>query len=102
MVAVASRARGATVAAFAERKEDMLIDFQIAWRQWDDRTTFYVANLPQGESDWGYVTDRKYALPLSVYWQRRFRADCERVNSKARFAPFVHEYNERTDNGPRE
>ena len=73
MVAVASRARGATVAAFAERKEDMLIDFQIAWRQWDDRTRS-TAILPQGESDWGYVTDRKYALPLSVYWQRRFRA----------------------------
>jgi hypothetical protein len=60
------------------------------------RAPLYVSQLP-GEmgKDWGYTTkpegvlrydaqiDAMRALdaakPLSVYWQRRFRRDCERV-----------------------
>lgn len=55
-------------------------------RQWDARTEFYVAEIPCGKSDWGYTTDIGKATLLSPYWQRRFAADCRRVNAKARYA----------------
>jgi hypothetical protein len=53
--------------------------------------TWYVSDLPghagnkritetaERNSDWGYTSDRAKALPLSVYWQRRFAADMRRV-----------------------
>lgn len=37
--------------------------------------TWYVRELPgQGGKDYGYVTDISKAVPMSPYWQRRFRA----------------------------
>jgi hypothetical protein len=60
----------------------------IAYRQWDAKRTFYVADLPRkvrlrdgrmivkpGFADWGYTEDHTLAIPLSRYWWRRFRAD---------------------------
>lgn len=61
---------------------------KIAYRQWNERTIFYVASLPghpEPKSDWGYVTKAEQAMPLSPYWQRRFAADCRRVGAIARF-----------------
>jgi hypothetical protein len=55
---------------------------RIAARVWHPlrRETWYVSEVPgDGGVDWGYVTDRAKALPLSPYWQRRFRADMRRV-----------------------
>ncbi len=35
---------------------------------------WYVRELPgQGGADYGYVTDASKAVPMSPYWQRRFR-----------------------------
>ena len=62
------------------------MDNAIAWRFWSKRNPmFYVGNLPEGKSDWGYVTDYTKAIPLNKYWQSRFRKDCERVGTVARF-----------------
>jgi len=58
----------------------------IAWRQWDRRTRFYVAQLPGDNGvDWGYTEKRAQALSLTKYWQQRFAADCRRVGSEVRF-----------------
>ncbi len=55
--------------------------------------TVYVVNLPgDGGKDWGYTYHRVEAIPLSVYWRRRFEADMRRCNSVAAFVPI--------DNGP--
>jgi hypothetical protein len=72
---------------------------RLAWRYWSKaKPRFYVAQLPgRNGADWGY-TDKiqgkqwgsetlDAAIPLSPYWQRRFRADCERVGATARFMP---------------
>ena len=48
----------------------------------------YVEAVPgEGGADWGYTGSASRAKPLSPYWQRRFRADMERVNARARFIP---------------
>ena len=50
--------------------------------------TFYVANLPgDGGKDWGYSEKREQAIPLSVYWRRRFEADMGRCNRVGAFVP---------------
>lgn len=45
---------------------------------------WWVAQLPgQDGVDWGWTTNTKSEfdppIKLSVYWQRRFRKDCERA-----------------------
>ena len=58
----------------------------LAWRQWDARRRFWVAQLPgDGGKDWGYTEKRRQAIQLTTYWQRRFTADCRRVGAVARF-----------------
>ena len=59
----------------------------IAYRHWFPWLRFYVASVPgkDGDKDWGYTRNSKEAIPLSEYWQRRFLADCRRVNSVANF-----------------
>jgi hypothetical protein len=50
--------------------------------------TFYVAQLPgDGGKDWGYTDKREQAIPLSVYWRRRFEADQARCNRIGSFVP---------------
>lgn len=56
------------------------------------RRTEYVAQLPgHGGVDWGYTPHihgkrgMDVPIPLSVYWQRRFRRDEERGGRVARF-----------------
>lgn len=48
---------------------------------------WYVAQVPgDGGVDWGYeVNEPDKAVPLSPYWQRRFRKDCEFLNRTACF-----------------
>ena len=47
---------------------------------------FYVAQVPgEGGVDWGYTLECTKAKPLSIYWQRRFSKDCERVGTTAQF-----------------
>lgn len=71
---------------------------RLAWRYWSKaRPVFYVSQLPGREgADYGY-TDRiqgtqrgsetlDAAIPLSPYWQKRFRADCARARTIARFS----------------
>ena len=62
---------------------------KIAYRQWDNRTIFYVYDLPgnNGGVDWGYTKKASKAMPLTDYWCRRFAADCRRVGSEAKFLP---------------
>ena len=58
----------------------------IASRYWDKRNpVFYVSELIGKVGDWGYTTDVTKAIHLSQYWQKRFNADCNRVNVKANF-----------------
>ena len=48
--------------------------------QWDTCRVFYVSQLPgEGGVDWGYSENPSKAIPVSRYWQRRFKADCARV-----------------------
>lgn len=50
--------------------------------------TVYVAQLPgDGGKDWGYTDKREQAIPLSVYWRRRFEKDMSRVNQCGAFVP---------------
>ena len=60
-----------------------------AGRQWKLKPYiyFYVSSLPgaDGGKDWGYDTDAKKAIPLTPYWQRRFRNMCIRVGATANF-----------------
>jgi len=53
---------------------------------------WYVCSLPEKQPsgrycDYGYTDKVEKALPLSPYWQRRFRKDTERVGHVARFLP---------------
>jgi hypothetical protein len=60
----------------------------IAWRDDPRRkgTVLYVDSVPgDGGADWGYSSNSQNAKVLSPYWQRRFRADMERVGASARF-----------------
>jgi len=53
----------------------------------DNRTheVLYVTDLPgHGGKDWEYG-NKKYAIDLSEYWQRRFRKDMERIGKVACF-----------------
>ena len=58
----------------------------IASRYWDkNNPVFYVSELIGNQGDWGYTTDAQKAVYLSSYWQRRFKADCDKVGVKATF-----------------
>ena len=59
----------------------------IASRYWDKREpVLYVSEKPgDGGVDWGYTSDVSKAIHLSQYWQKRFNADCNRVNVNANF-----------------
>jgi len=47
---------------------------------------WYVSQLPGHEGvGWGHDPDVKKALPLSLYWQRRWKAECDYINRTARF-----------------
>jgi hypothetical protein len=59
-----------------------------AYREWihGSHKTFWVSEVPgEGGKDWGYTEDSDKAKLLNVYWQRRFRKDCERVGYVAHF-----------------
>lgn len=50
------------------------------WERW------YVSHVPGEEgAGWGWVTKSSQAKDLSVYWQRRFAKDMQRVNTQAYF-----------------
>ena len=58
------------------------------------RGLWYVAHLPgEGGVDWGYSSNGPGkgtlddAKPLSPYWQRRFKADMQRLGDSASFTP---------------
>ena len=47
----------------------------------------YVAQVPgDGGKDWGYTLKREQAIPLSVYWRRRFERDMQRVRQIGSFS----------------
>lgn len=68
---------------------------KLAVTHWDGKAPWYVADLPGCDkdkrsqttpnADWGYTTDPKQALPISPYWQRRFKADSARCNRCTHF-----------------
>lgn len=35
--------------------------------------SWWVSDLPEGGSDWGYTEKAEKALPLTPYWQKRFQ-----------------------------
>lgn len=48
----------------------------------------YVANLPgDNGADWKYTFSREKAIPLSVYWRRRFEKDRQRCGRVGSFSP---------------
>lgn len=52
------------------------------------RASWYVESLPgDGGVDWGYTTKVDQAIPLSPYWQKRFRANCRAVGVTCSFVP---------------
>lgn len=52
------------------------------------RQSWYVESLPgDGGVDWGYTTKVDQAIPLSPYWQKRFRANCRAVGVSCSFVP---------------
>ena len=52
-------------------------------RLWQKGKTFYVGAVPgQGGKDWGYETHPGRAVPISAYWQRRFKADMRHVGAQ--------------------
>ena len=62
------------------------------WNNKDPKSVVYVSHLPKGKGDWGYtkridgnenVLDK--AIHLTPYWQKRFRADCRKVDYSAQF-----------------
>ena len=58
------------------------------WRHVSPFKTVYVSELPgDGGKDWGYTDKRDRAIPLSVYWRRRFEKDRARCNSVGAFVP---------------
>ena len=62
-----------------------------AYRIWNHITgeIYWVAQLKQpkkaGCKDWGYTSSSQLAIQLTLYWQRRFAADCRYVGSEAHF-----------------
>jgi hypothetical protein len=46
---------------------------------------FYVSEKIGKVGDWGYTTNVSKAIHLTPYWQKRFKADCERVGVVAKF-----------------
>lgn len=47
---------------------------------------WYVSSLPTGgDPDYGYDDKVEKALPLTPYWQRRFRKEMERCNRTPHF-----------------
>jgi hypothetical protein len=66
----------------------------IGYQDQPNHERWYVADLPghNGDkpiksgngkrSDWGWTTDRKQALSLSPYWQRRFMAFVKRDHNR--------------------
>ena len=71
---------------------------RLAWRYWSKAMPIlYVAQLPGNNgADYGYTEKRKgtlsrgemldAAIPLSPYWQKRFKAHCSRMGVVARFS----------------
>jgi len=58
----------------------------ILCRAWLPRSlgVFYVRETPgRGGKDWGYVRDPALAKPVSAYWARRFKRDCDYFNAIA-------------------
>ena len=55
----------------------------IKYRNYVPGNIFYVASVPTKKDDWGYTTDPAKAIDLSLYWGRRFAADCRRVGAVA-------------------
>lgn len=50
--------------------------------------SWYVESKPgHGGVDWGYTTNVAHAIPLSPYWQARFRANCHAVGAGCSFIP---------------
>jgi hypothetical protein len=62
----------------------ILIEAKKAWRYWNNNNPiFYVSSLPGHDgADWGYSQKAHQAILLNKYWQRRFFADCRRVNTE--------------------
>lgn len=58
------------------------------WPQGDGtHKTVYVAQWPgDGGKDWGYTFKRSQAVPLPLYWRRRFERDMERCNRVGSFS----------------
>lgn len=57
----------------------------LASRDWSNKVIFWVSHLPGQEGkDWGYTTDSTKALPLSLYWAKRFNSYCKRLGVTAR------------------
>ena len=67
-----------------------------AFRYWNGqgRGRWYVSDTPHPKGskialrkgvDWGYDTIEGKAIVLSLYWARRFRADCIRVGAAPYF-----------------
>lgn len=54
-------------------------------RDWAHNVRMYVTERPgDGGVDWGYSTDATKARPFSLYWAKRFAADCRYVGSYGR------------------
>lgn len=68
----------------------MIEENAIASRYWSKRSpVLYVQDVKGRVGDWGYTDDYRKALPLSLYWQRRFAADCRAVGVEAHFTPAI-------------
>lgn len=71
--------------------EESATEQRIAYRtDFKPGVAWYVCSVPEKQPsgrycDWGYTDNVEKALPLSPYWQRRFRKDTERVGHKPHF-----------------
>jgi hypothetical protein len=66
---------------------DVYIGYTI-WKHTGEPRMAYVAQVPgDGGKDWGYTFVRTQAVPLSLYWRRRFERDMARCNQVGSFAP---------------
>jgi hypothetical protein len=74
-------------------KHGYQVQVHIGIRAWKSvhHPTWYVADLPRhdgltpvsgSKSDWGFTDKRERAIPLTPYWQRRWRAHCERDHKR--------------------
>lgn len=60
------------------------------WKHTGQPKTVYVAQIPgDGGKDWGYTDKREQAIPLSVYWRRRFECDMTRCRQVGSFSPIT-------------